>query len=67
VLATQIMCARLRTSHSQARQPVTAVWKVSCPIQDSTGAFIAEEGRARQFSTSELPADHQSVNRVEGP
>ena len=32
VLAAQVMCARLRTSHRQARQPVTAVWKVSCPI-----------------------------------
>jgi len=50
-----------------SRQPVTAVSKVSCPTQDSTGVSIAEEGRVRQFSAREVQADLQSVNRVEGP
>ena len=57
----------LRSSHSQARQPVAVVWEVPCRTQDSAGASTAEEGRAPQFSASELQADLQSVNRVEGP
>jgi len=57
----------LRASHRQTRQPVTADWKVSCPIQDGARASIAEEGRARQFSTSELQADLHPVGCLQGP
>ena len=57
----------LRSSHRQTRQPVTADWNVSCQIQDGIGASTAEEGRARQFSTSELQADLQPVDRLQGP
>jgi len=52
----------LRASHRQTRQPVTVDWNVSCPIQDGADASIAEEGRARQFSASELQADLQPVD-----
>jgi len=41
--------------------------KVSCPIQESAGASTAEEGRARQFTASELQADLQLADRVQGP
>jgi len=57
----------LRASHRQTRQPVTVDWNVSCPIQDGADASIAEEGRARQFSASELQADLQPVDRLQGP
>ena len=40
---------------------------VSCPIQNGAGAFFAEEGRAQQFSASELKADLQPVDRFQGP
>ena len=56
-----------RASHRQARQPVAADWKVSCLIQDGAGASTAEEGRARQFSASELQADLQPVDRLQIP
>jgi len=67
VSTTQVMRSCLRASHRQTRQPVTADWNVSCPIQDGAGAFIVEEGWARQFSTSELQADLQPVDRLQGP
>ena len=67
LLKSCALCPRLRASYNHARQPVTAVWEVFCLTQNSAGAFIAEEGRAQQFSASELQADLQSVSRVEGP
>ena len=57
MLVTEVVCSRVHTSHCQTRQPVTADWKVSCPIQESTVASTAEEGRARQFTASELQAN----------
>ena len=53
------MRSRVRASHWQTRQPVTADWKVSYPTQESAGASTAEEGQARQFTASELQADLQ--------
>ena len=53
--------------HWQTLQPVTADWKVSCPIQESADASTAEEGRARQFTASEIQADLQPADRVKGP
>ena len=67
VLLTEVVCSRVLTSHCQTRQPVTAYWKVSCPIQESAGAHTAEEGRARQFTASELQADLQPADGVQGP
>jgi len=67
VLVTEIVRSRVHTSHCQNRQPVTADWKVSCPIQESAGASTAEEGRARQFTASELQADLKSADRVQSP
>jgi len=40
---------------------------ISGMIQDSVGASTAEEGRARQFTASELQADLQPDDRVQGP
>jgi len=40
-----------------ARLAVTADWKVSCPIKESAGAPIAEEGHALQFTASEQQAE----------
>jgi len=65
-LYTQVMRLCFPASHRQTRQPVTADWNVYCPIQDGAGAFIAEEGRARHFSASELQADLQPVDRLHG-
>ena len=67
VLVTQVVCSRVAASHCQTRKPVTADWKVSCPIQESAGASTAEEGRARQYTASELQADLQPADRVQGP
>ena len=67
MLLTEVVCSRVLTSHCQTRQPVTADWKVSCPIQESAGASTAEEGRARQFTANELQADLQPADRVQGP
>ena len=67
VLVTEVVHARVHTSHCQTRQRVTADWKVSCPIQESAGASTAEEGQARQFTASELQADLQPADRVQGP
>ena len=46
---------------------IFVVWKGSWPIQESAGACTAEEGRARQFTASELQADLQPADRVVGP
>jgi len=67
VLFTEVMHSHVHTSHCQTCQPVTADWKVSCPIQESAGASTVEEGRAQQFTASELQADLQPANRVQGP
>ena len=67
VLVTEVVRARVHTSHCQTRQCVTADWKVSCPIQESAGASTAEEGQTRQFTASELQADLQPADRVQGP
>jgi len=40
---------------------------ISGMIQDSVGASTAEEGRARQFTASELQADLQPDDRIQGP
>jgi len=65
-------CSLLKSLHAHVftpaiARPVTADWKVSCPIQESAGASTAEEGRARQFTASELQADLQPADRVQGP
>ena len=44
-----------------------AEWKVHCLIHESTTASITEEGRAHQFTASELQADLQPAGRVQGP
>ena len=67
MLVTEVLRSRVLASHCQTCQPVTADWKVSCPIKESAGASTAEEGRARQFTASELQADLQLVDRVQGP
>ena len=57
MLVTEVLRSHVHTSHCQTRQPVTADWKLSCPIQESAGASTAEKGRADL-----QPADH-----VQGP
>ena len=66
-LVTEIVGSHVCASHCQTHQPVTADWKVFCRIQESAGASTAEEGRARQFTVSELQADLQPADHVQGP
>ena len=61
VLLAQVVRSRVHISHCQTRQPVTADWKVSCPIQNSTGASSAEEG-----GLDSSQADLQLADRVQG-
>jgi len=82
MIATEVVRSRVCASHCQTRQPVTADWKVSCPIQESAGASTAKKSRARQFtavhdctvdgrkfcaSAHKLQADLQPADRVQGP
>ena len=57
VLATQVMCGRVRSCHRQARHLVVPDRQVPVLLQARPGTAAAKEGRARQFITSELQAD----------
>ena len=62
VLATQVMCGRDRSCHHQGRQLISR--QVPVLLQARPGTAAAEEGRARQFITSELQADIQLVDLI---
>ena len=59
------MCGRVRSCHRQTCQRVVPDRKVPVLLQARPGTAAAEEGRARQFITSELQADIQLVDHIE--
>jgi len=59
------MCGRVHSCHRQARQLVVPDRQVPVLLQARPRTAAAEEGRARQFITSELQADIQLVDHIE--
>jgi len=65
-LSTEGLRGSLRTGHHYTRQLVTADLKVPSTLQISAGAAATEEGGARQVVASQLQADIELINSLQG-
>jgi len=62
----QGMCRRLCTSHCQTRQPIVTCQELHSLVQLGPDAATTEEGKARQIVASQLQANVQPVDSLQG-